>query len=152
MSTTTKTPKFTEDTLMVCPLNVDLLNEYVKSVYKEPKEDNVWFEVSFKTGLVKDSPVFTDNEAIYSIMNKQLIDGELCYVYHIEFSEHAKTEKGQSFGMTPKFAIRFTLDELVEKYLLPEMSLKEFMKGRYDYNSRIDGNMHSLTTLFGYKD
>lgn len=104
----TKTTKFTEDTLMVRPFDIPALNEYVKANY--PTEPNIWFE-AHKEAWIDSSPVTTNDECCYVILTKQLIDKDIHHVINIDFNKFEKTDKGTSFGMTPAFSIRFTLDE-----------------------------------------
>ena len=120
----------TAETLKVIPINKELLEQSVNSMM--PKKDGTTYFLNEKIALVPDVNIATDNECIYEILEDDKIEFEV-------FAK-TKTDTGYQMSLIPDRFISCTLDELKNDFSLPELSLKEFMKGRYDYNPRIIGN------------
>lgn len=103
-----------------------------------------------KVAWLKNADCMTDNECVYSTISKELQGAEVTYVYDLDvrIDNKSKTGSGWSCGMFPSFHIHLNMDELIEKYALPETDLKTFMGSRYNYNNRIGSNMDNLMKLY----
>lgn len=139
--------KFTAETLMVKPLNTKLLSDEIMAcMCYDPDKISVHI---YALALVNDSNIFSDNEAIYSYMAKayNAATGKIDYMYSVDIYIAEKLEGGGiKRNMYPEFQY-FIWQSDFEKYLLPEVSLKEHMVGRYNYNPRIIQNTNDLLKL-----
>lgn len=134
-----------ENTVMVKLVDWKKINkEVTESVLKDgvPQEDgskkiypsDVRFEVVDEFGLI-DSPriAIIDDECVGQTETEKY-----------EFGFFLRKDNSNSFTMFPAFGISLSLDE-IKKYLTGETkTLKDFMGDRYNYNSRLRGNLSSL--------
>ena len=130
----------------VIPINRDAIKQYLNETLNTNPE-TTRYNVK-KVAWLKNTDAITDNECVYSNLYKELHGKEIVYVADIDVRVDTKSDKGWSCAMFPSFYLHFTLDDLIEKYGLPEIDLKEFMIGRYNYNPRIERNTFNLMEAY----
>ncbi|MCD6012899.1 MAG: hypothetical protein K0Q79_2761 [Flavipsychrobacter sp.] len=116
---------------MVAPISEEKLIALITEAV--PPKEGVTYRTS-ADGLVAN--VIVDSECCYGIMSKVFIDGKVQYATQFGVCER----KDNSMSLAPSFYFPISLEAL-QAISLPEISLKEFMGSRYDYNSRVRGNM-----------
>jgi hypothetical protein len=119
----------------VTPINTDLLTINLE------KKIGIGFNQEFhidKFALVSDIAE-TDNECVYSLLVEKYHHDKVQTVVSVPVRIKTKKKGGSSIGMVPDFYVDLSMNE-IKPYMLEQISLKEFMKGRYRYNPRIEQN------------
>lgn len=128
----------TELTLMVRPINKSLILEILNGLATNKKENEEFIiDVGAYIGGIE-----VDSECIYSLIPKKFFNGEIRETLMVPVRVKTKKEGGYSIPMTTEFY--FDIDITTEGLLLPEVSLKDFMGSRYNYNPRIRTNMREF--------
>ncbi len=135
-----------EEQLMVKPINKEKLEKYLTKTFPVKKNQRCRTELS---ALVCEN-VMTDNECCYWYLEKKFHDGKIQFVYTAPVGLVTKTKTGESFSLTPSFYHDMSLDEL-KPYIQKEVSLKEFMTGRFNYNPRITSNQRNFMKNVGFE-
>lgn len=108
-----------------------------KSKFAPVVRKNEFFTVrKFAIATSKSGKRFiTDNECIHDEVVKDKIE--------IDVYSETRDDDGKrlSFGIFPRFTNEMTIDELLKKKYIKEVSMFDFMKGRFQYNPRIENNM-----------
>lgn len=126
--------KHTPETLMVQPINKALILEILNGLATD-KKDNEEFVIhvgAFYKGIE------VNNECIYSFLNTKFVNGQKQMMLEVPVKIKTKTERGFSTPLFTEFYFDIAID--TENLLLPPVTLKEFMGGRYNYNPRIATN------------
>lgn len=133
-----------EEKLMVRPIDKEKLEKYFTEIF--PVKENQRCRTQL-FALVAEN-VMTDNECCYWFLDKKLHKDKVQYVDNIPVGLITKTKDGESYSMTPAYYYDMSIEEL-EPYFLTEVSLKEFMKGRFNYNPRIVRNTKDFMDAVG---
>lgn len=129
----------TSENLMVFPINRESIQNKILELNPNTPS-NVKYELMGREAIVCDLNLIVDNECCYSILSKKLLNNNIEYTYSFPVHIKKETDTGYSISMFPSFEVEFTLTELLTGYILPQLSLKEFMASRYEYNPRIKHN------------
>lgn len=132
---------------MVRPINEELLQNDIRELMKDTIGPNESLHIRCGA-LAVTSVVISNKDCIYYFMEKRALKDGIYYGYDyicdIPVRTRVKTKDGEACPMLPTYYFPVSKSLLEEKYLLPAISLKEFMGERYDYNPRIKGNMRKL--------
>lgn len=127
-----------ENTFMVKPVDKEKILKKISTI---PKQENEEFVID--VGALVGCIVIVDENCIYSFLEPRFINGNPQMVYDVPVRIKTRIEDGWSFPVAISFYYPITLEELCE-YLKPDISLKEYMGSRYDYNPRIKINMRDF--------
>lgn len=135
------TKKYTPENFMVNPVDEKPLLEYIESKVNQSLQPSESIKIDI--GAIACDNCEVSQDCIYEIANKLWVGDKPQFCFHIPVRIKTKMDGGTSHSMFPSFYFPMTFDDL-KKYTLPEVSLKEFMGGRYDYNPRISQNMRAF--------
>jgi hypothetical protein len=147
----TQKNKNVAETIMVLPIDTvklveDITEELLKEQMKQLKKEGN-FDIVFKThkvALFKDYNIMTDNECCYEVSNEKNPKFSFPITYSGKRIDEESGKEVNFQTMFPLGNIIIDRQEIEEKYLLEQVSLKEFMVGRYEYNPRIINNTRNL--------
>ena len=127
-----------EDTIKVRPINQEFILDILNGLATD-RQDNEEFII--QVGAMYEN-VEVDNDCRYRFLDNKFIDGKIQLVLTVGVCVKTKTLTGYSRGIVPQFYFDICLD--TEGLLGEEVSLKEFMGSRYNYNPRIRTNMREF--------
>lgn len=134
--------KYTAQTLMVKPLNKKKLKKYLLKYFK--LGNNQDFIIHSAALIFNDNAkIILDIDCCHSFLEEGFIKENNKIEFCFEFGIRIKTEKegATSYQMVPSVFLQIFESEWQEYNLLDsEISLKEFMGSRYNYNPRIQRN------------
>lgn len=138
--------------VVVQVLDMDALNEDITRDVKDYMKANDAIKAREKeksTYFVRGPLcILTSEKGTKALVDKELIGSiEENNLFPISIYE-----KGESGGeaMFPAFNSKFSVKEL-EKFVVDEKFVKDFMGSRYDYNDRIQGNQRDFYNFFKTK-
>jgi len=147
METVLTKVKITADTVMVSPINEEKALALVKLFVKEKRGQSF----STYSGALLDENVITDRECCYCFLDKHYMNGKIQIVYNIPIRIEKRTKKGRTIPLDPSFY--FTIDSATFKTILDkEVSLREYMGSRFNYNPRIVANTSDFLKLLQEND
>lgn len=134
--------KYNEETLMVNPFNKENFKKYLLKYFKI--ENNQDFIIDSEAIIFNETAkINLDTDCCHSFLKKGLNKQNSKNEYYFEFGIGLKTEKEgtTSYQMSPIAVLQIFESEWEKFNLLDkEISLKEFMGSRYNYNPRIQRN------------
>jgi hypothetical protein len=141
-----------DNQILVVPINMEKLNAYLDAAIKEsllkkekPADEDEYFEVYGKLGVIQGTTIFLDAEAVGGD------DLEIqVQVFKGTRANEAKGTRGSN-GMFPSYEPTFRTAELVLEFGDAPVPLPEFMGSRYNYNSRIRSNQSEVRGAYNNK-
>ena len=135
---------YTPENFLVDPVNEELLLKHIEGIVNPSLQPNE--SIRIDVGAIACNNCEINQDCIYEIAHKIWKDGKPVFLFNIPVRIKTKTEGGTSHSMFPSFYFQMSLEE-IDPFLLPEISLKEFMGSRFDYNPRINKNMKDFMKM-----
>lgn len=129
----------TEHLLKVIPIDHQKLAKHIEGIYR-PEVNQVY---STEYCALVFANVMTDNECCYWFVEKKAHNCVIQFVYSVPIRVITKTDEGTFHPMTPSFYIDMSIEDL-KPFTKEEVTLREFMDRRYNYNPRIEKNMREF--------
>ncbi len=137
-----------EDTLMVKPINKEKLIELIKEDFKGVKFLKRKQEFTVYPGALVGSNCEVDSDCCYYVAEKGFLNKKVQPIF--SFTVGIKTNTGPgAYSLQSNAFVYYVPQELIKHLLDKEVSLKEFMGSRYNYNPRIIKNMRDFINDIG---
>jgi hypothetical protein len=130
---------YTPATFMVNPIDEAKLFEFIESKVKPSLQENE--QITITIGALACDNCEVSQDCIYEVANKIWTGDKAVFMFHVPIRIKVLAEGGYSHSMFPSFYYPMSFEDL-KPYTLPEVSLKEFMGSRFNYNPRITKNMN----------
>jgi hypothetical protein len=137
-----------EETLMVKPINKEKLIELIKEDFKGVKFLKKNQEFTLHPGAVIGSNCEVDDDCCYYLAEKGFFNKKVQPIFSFNVGIKTTIKKG-SYTLQGNAFIYYVPEELIKYILDKEVSLKEFMGSRYNYNPRIIKNMREFINDIG---
>ena len=138
--------KYTADNLMVKPINQKNLNKFLKKFIK--LEKNQEFSLIPEALILHENiKIICDTDACGNYINSQINKTTKISEFYIEINIGVKTHTSEtSYTYRSSHSVIQIFESELEKYKIldSEISLKDFMGSRYNYNPRISSNTKIL--------